>query len=118
MVVGLIVGLIANLPNTISLIGTSHRDSLAKDVATSQLENLRLKGFDNLGSPGTTSFSDSRLNLLPSSSASYTIADCPVNICINGETDIKQVTVTLSWKEKNQTRSIKLSTFISKGGLK
>lgn len=118
MVVGLIVSLISNLPNTVSLISVSRRDSIAKDIATKEIENIRLKGFDNLGSIGTSSFSDSRLNQLDSSSATLTIADCPGDICKNGETDVKQITVTLTWREKNQTRSINLATLISKGGLK
>lgn len=118
MVVGLIVALISNLPNSISLIGSSKRYSIAKDIATKELENLRLNGYDNLGSNGTSSFNDSRLTSLTSSTATLTIADCPGTVCKNGETDVKQVTVTLTWKEKNQTRSINLATLISKGGLK
>lgn len=118
MVVALIVALITNLPNSFSLIGASRRYATAKDIATKRLENLRLNGFSNLGLPGTTSFSDSRLAVLPSATATYTIADCPPSICTHGETDIKQVNVTLTWQEKNQTRTINLYTFISSGGLK
>ena len=118
MVLGLIVTLIANLPNSITLIGSSKRYSLAKDIATKELENIRLKGYDNLGSIGTSTFSDSRLSSLASGSATLTIADCPVSICKNDETDIKQVTVTLTWREKNQTRTINLATLIAEGGLK
>lgn len=118
LMVGLTVGLIYNIPPTLNLISVSNRYNLAKSIASSQMENLRLKGFENLGSNGTFVVTDSRLSKLPSSTGEILIEDCPGEICSNGESDIKKVTVSIRWQEAIQTKKLDLVTLVSSGGLK
>lgn len=117
MLIGFSVGLIVNMPNSINLIGSSRHQSLAKEIATYQLENLRLKGFDNLPGNGQNSFSDPRLSSLPGGAGSITMVDCPASVCSNGEENIKQASVSVTWKEKSD-KSVTLTTLISQGGLR
>ncbi len=118
-IIGSIVFLIINLPSSIALIGKSKRASLAKEIVNQKVENLRLQGFNNLPPNGTTGFSDVRLSSLDSGTGEIIIEDCPVEVCINGETDIKRVSVRVKWKERleNKQKSVEITTLIAKGGL-
>ena len=117
MVVIFIALLIANLPPTIRLSGNSAHESLAKEIASQQIEILRGKTYGNLSGNGTTAISDTRVSQLPGGAGTVTIADCPAAICTNDE-PLKQITVTVSWLETKNTTSIKLDTLIGQGGIK
>ncbi|MBI3486393.1 prepilin-type N-terminal cleavage/methylation domain-containing protein [Candidatus Daviesbacteria bacterium] len=118
MIVGFITSLVLLLPSSIGLVGDSKSTALAKDIASRQMESLRAKGYDNLlGLRGpATNISDSRVSQLQSGSATFTISDCPIDICTNNEQIVKAI-VAVNWKEKNQTKTVSLSTLIAKGGL-
>lgn len=113
--VGFLAMLIGTLPSTISAINQSSHLSRAKDIAGKQVESLRKQTYSNLAN-GTSNFTDSDLNLLPSSQGSYEIIDCPLVICPNGE-KAKQVTVTISWKEPRGIKSAQIVTIIGEGGV-
>lgn len=115
-IIGLMALLVTNLPSSIGLNSNSNYQSIAKQVASKQLEDLRLQTYDNLAN-GTTNISDTRLNSLPKGSGIVTISDCPAQICTNGEL-LKDVTVVISWYEKSSTSSATFSTMIGQGGLK
>ncbi len=114
-VAGAIVLVVANIPNSIGLIGRSKNESIAKEVATQKIEQLRGQTYANLAS-GTTPITDQRISSLPGGTGTSAIEDCPVTICPTAQ-DVKKVTVTISWTEKNEPRSVILSTLISEGGL-
>lgn len=114
--VGFLTLLLANLPNSIKLVGFSDHQSLAREVAAKSVEDIRSIPYANLAN-GTFSISDSRLSSLPTGSGSKVIADCAAPICTQGES-AKQVTVTISWKEGGKTRNIILKTIVAEGGLK
>lgn len=118
-IVGFMVLFIANIPTSLKIVGVSSRESTAKEIALKVVEDLRAQSYDNLAntSDPPPSVSDLRLNSLPSPSAIYTIIDCPLSICTNGEL-VKQAKVEISWVEAGSSRSVELTTLIAKGGLR
>lgn len=112
---GLALVVIAGIPNTVRLIGSSQKSSLAKDIVTGSIEGLRARGYDNL-SNGTTSITDSRLNQLPDAGSSVVVSDCQSPVCVSGE-KIKLVQVSVTWVEQGKDRDFSVTTLISKGGL-
>lgn len=115
-ITGIIVYVIANIPQAIRLITGSQSETKVREVAAKKIEDIRLSGFDNLAN-GTTAISDPRLNSLQSVSASTVVADCSVAVCANGE-EAKQVTVTISWSEQNNPKIFQLVTLVAKDGLR
>lgn len=119
-IVAFILLIIGSLPSTFGLIGNSNHQSLAKQIATKKIEDLRSLGYDNIcdptGGPCTDPITDSRLISLPKSSGNAIISVCPINVCTSSE-KVKQIEVTINWSDSGKDQSIKLSTFISKGGL-
>ena len=113
--IGFIVILMANLPNALGLITKSKHISLAKEIATKQIEDKRDVSFVNLVND-ITEVTDPRLGLLPSGAGTLEVADCNPTICTNSE-PIKHVKVTVSWKDNQKDQNIFLETFIGEGGL-
>lgn len=116
MIVIFVVMMIVNLPPSLSLIGKSKQEGLAKDIASAKLESLRSQGFDNLAN-GTSPLTDTRLSSLPGGSGEVVIEDCPETVCTNSET-AKKVKTKVEWKHTSGTKEVELTTIISKGGLK
>lgn len=116
VIISSIVFLLASLPNALALISKSKHVSLAREIASKQIEDKRATSYANLVND-TTSINDSRITLLPNGSGSVQVADCDVLICTNGE-HIKKITVTVLWKDINKQQSISLNTFIGEGGIK
>ena len=115
--IGFLILLVSNLPNAINLIGRARHQSLAREIASKSIEDTRAIAFANLAD-GTTNLTDSRVNLLPSGSGARIIEPCNPNVCTGGEASkVKQVAVTLTWKEAGKTQTVKLQTLISEGGL-
>lgn len=115
VVVGTIVVLMANIPNAMGLISKSRQLSLAREIASKQIEDKRAINYVNLVNDSLP-ISDSRINFLPKGSGTVMVEDCDPGICTNSE-NIKQVTVTINWSENNKNQSISLKTFIGEGGL-
>ena len=116
LIAGFIVLLVSNLPNSIGLIGQGKFASIAKDIASQEIEDARSQGYDNLAD-GTIQVSDYRLSSLPSGQVSRDVSDCPSSVCKNGEL-MKQVTATVNWQDSGKPKSVQITTLISKGGLK
>lgn len=116
VLIGSIVVLLANIPNSMNLINKSRHLSLAREIASKQLEDKRAVSFANLAD-GTESILDSRLSLLPQGSGTILVEDCDQEtICTNLE-EIKKVTVVVNWEDNQKLQTIALSTFIAEGGL-
>lgn len=113
--VGFLALLVNNLPSSISSINKSRHASLARDVASKQIDYLRRQTYENL-SLGTVAFSDSGLGNLPESSAVYEVEDCPVEVCTDLE-DAKEVKVKVSWNESGDSKFVELVTIIGEGGV-
>lgn len=114
-----IVLLMQNFPNAINLINKSNHLSIAREIAAKQIEDKRSTNYLNLVSPSTTNITssvDARMNLLPSGSGQLEINDCDPLICTTAE-EIKQIKVTINWKENNKNQTISLDTLIGSGGL-
>lgn len=109
------VFLIANIPNALTLIGKSKHMSLAKEIASKQIEDKRNISFENLVNDEATII-DSNISLLPNGTGSVVVADCDPLICTNSE-NIKKVTVTVSWKDNTKNQTVVLSTLIGEGGI-
>lgn len=107
--------LINSLPSSISSINKSKHSSIARDIASKEIEFLRKQDYDNLVI-GSNTFTDSKLLSLPSSNASYNIEDCPPQICTQSE-KIKKATVAVYWLESGENKKVELTTLISDGGL-
>lgn len=115
VMVGIIIVLMANLPNAFLLISKSQHLSLAKEIAAKQIEDKRAISFINLAN-GTQSISDTRINLLPQAAGTVTVADCDASICLSGE-NVKRITVNISWQDNSKLQTVKLDTFIGEGGI-
>lgn len=117
VIISTIVFLMANLPNAMGLITKSKHLSLAREIAAKQLEDKRAINYANLVSdPIPQQVLDLRINLLPEGSGEVLTEDCDVLVCTNGE-PVKQVTVTVTWKDNNKNQKVILKTFIGEGGL-
>lgn len=112
---GILVVLLANLPNAIGLISKSKNISLAREIAVKEIEDKRSLSYINLANDNSP-ITDSRISLLPQGSGTVIVEDCNPDICTNDE-PIKEVKVTIFWKENNKDQSISLNTFIADGGL-
>lgn len=113
--IGFVVILMANLPNALGLITKSRHISLAKEIATKQIEDKRSISYVNLVND-KIAVSDPRLNLLPAGAGVIEVKDCDPIICTNSE-PIKHVKVTVSWNDNQKDQDIMLETFIGEGGL-
>ncbi len=118
VMLGIIILLMANLPNAMGLINKSKHLSLAREIASKQIEEKRETPYANLVSDpdNPSAILDSRFSLLPNGSGSVKIEDCSSQICTNLE-PVKQITVTVSWKEMSKDQIVTLKTFIAEGGL-
>lgn len=115
IILGLMVFLLSSFPNAVNLIGRSGHLSLAREIASKQIEDKRSESYQNLAS-GSTTLSDPRISLLPQGGGTVLIEDCPSTICTQSE-NVKQMTVTVNWKENNKSESVSLKTLIAEGGL-
>lgn len=114
VMVGIIIILLANLPNAFSLINKSKHVSLAREIIAKQMEDKRSVGFTNLANDNSPIL-DSRINLLPKGEGNVVVEDCNPDICTNEEA-IKVVTITVNWQE-NKPQTISSTTFIGEGGI-
>lgn len=113
--VGIIVVLMANLPNAFNLMSKSKNLSLAREIATKQIEDKRAIDYNSLANDSTVLI-DSRIGLLPNGEGLVVVEDCDISICTNSE-PVKQIIVTVSWMENNKSQSVTLQTFVGEGGL-
>src|SRR3989338_8490995 len=82
--VSTIVFLLASLPNAFLLMTKSKHLSLAREIASKQIEDIRATAFVNLIND-TTEISDIRLNQLPDAAGAKIIADCEAAVCRSEE---------------------------------
>lgn len=113
--IGFLILIIANLPNSLNLISKSRHLSLAKEMASKEIEDRRALQYINLAD-GETNITDSRKNLLPEFTGTTSVNNCPAVVCTQSE-DAKMVTVTITWQEAGKTQTVKMDTLISQGGL-
>ena len=114
-VVGFLALLINTLPSSIASISKSRHTSLARDIASREMDYLRKQDYANL-SNGLSNFSDSGLAGLPASAATSEIDDCPAEIC-NRQEQAKQVKVKVAWNESGDSKAVELVTIINDKGL-
>lgn len=113
--VGFLVLIIGNLPNSLTLVGRSQKVSLAREIAARQIEEKRQIGYANL-TFGSEPVVDARLNMLPYGGGTVEVADCDVNLCVNGES-AKSVSVEVTWKENGKDEKVTLKTLVAQEGL-
>lgn len=118
-ITGVMVIVIANIPQAMKLIRGSQSESKVREVVAKKIEDIRLSGYDNLGNnlPGGTPINDPKLNSLANVSGTVLIGDCPPEICTNGEL-VKNVTIAVTWTENANPKRFSVSTLVAKGGLK
>lgn len=114
-IVGAIILLIANLPRSFELVGFSQHESVAKQVASKEIENVRSTTYTNLAN-GTSAITDPRIASLPGGSGEVTVSDCPVEMCTNSEA-VKKVEVIIRWNENGKPRTTTVTTLVAQGGL-
>ena len=122
MMVGFVILIIANIPQAMRLITSSSHESLAKDIVTKKIEDLRNQGYSLL-SDGTTPFNgdnpgslgyDSRIDNLPFGAGTIVVSQCPS--CSTSE-QIKQVEVRVTWNESGKIKNVDVYTLIAGNGL-
>lgn len=114
-IIGFLAILVASFPNAMALIGKTRHLSVASEIASKKMEDLRAMQYINL-SLGEEEISDPRLGLLPSGSGKVLVEDCYPEICTQSE-DTKKVTVTVTWRDYGKDQIVNLTTLISDGGL-
>ena len=112
---GMIVLLLTNLPNSLSLIGKSSHESLANQILSEKIESIRASGYAILAD-GTAPIIDSRLSQLTQASGDIIVEGCLPEVCTQSE-EMKKVILNLYWHEQKGDRSISITTYISNGGL-
>lgn len=112
---GILIILLANLPNALTLITKSKNTSIAKEIAARQIEDKRNISYSNLVND-TVNITDPRLNLLPQGEGTITVEDCDVSVCTNNES-IKQVSVTVTWIDNQKPQEVRIKTLVGEGGL-
>lgn len=115
VIIGFLGVLISVIPNSLTLMGKSNHLSVAREIVNKQIEEKRSTTFESLTN-GEMLVTDSRISALPSGSGKIVTQDCPVSICTNGEV-VKQITVTIDWKESGKPQQLSTVTLISSGGL-
>lgn len=119
VILGIMAVLLANIPNALGLITKSRHLSLAREIASKQIEDKRATNYANLADDASP-ISDSRISLLPQGNGSLLVESCNSEtnpqVCPNGE-QLKIITVTITWKENNKNQSVSLKTLIGEGGL-
>lgn len=115
VVIGVLVFLLASIPNSLMLITKSRHASLAREIAVKQIEDKKTINYTNLVNDNSP-VNDTRLSLLPQSGGTVVVEDCLVAICTNGE-HIKQITVTVNWQDNNKSQEVILKTMIGEGGI-
>lgn len=118
-ITGVMVIVIANIPQAMKLIRGSQSESKVREVVAKKIEDIRLSGYDNLGNnlPDGTPINDPKLNSLANVAGTVLIGDCPAQVCANGEL-VKNVTITVTWTENANPKRFSVSTLVAKGGLK
>lgn len=109
-IVGVILVLYQVSFNSTLLSRSAKNQEIALRIANNKMEELRAGGYTAL--PESSSFSDSQLGSLASSSASMVIT--------NFNTNTKQIVIIVQWREPGSSapRTISLTTLITKvGGL-
>ena len=94
---------------TLPLIKNTKNQNIAYHVAADKLEQFRNLDFAAL--PLSGGFADPALDQLESASADFAIND------YEGSSQIKRVTVTVSWLEAQAAKNVVLETLISDTGL-
>ena len=89
--------------------------SLAKEIVSKQVEEIRSVGYSNLAD-GSSTITDSRINLLPSGSGTTLIEICDITTC-PGEELVKKVTIGVSWKDFGKNYNVEIVTLVAEGGL-
>lgn len=115
VVVGVIIFLLASIPNSLMLIAKSKHLSLAREIALKQIEDKRTINYANLVNDSFPII-DNRLASLPQGSGMVVVADCDPAVCTGGE-HIKQVAVLVNWLDNNQAQTVTLKTMIGEGGI-
>lgn len=115
---GLIVLVVANIPQAVRLITGSKGESKVREVVAQKIEDVRLSGYDSLDSEtGPVTFTDPKLDSLNSVNGAVLVEECPEDVCTHDEL-IKKVTVTITWTENTEPKRFSVATFVAKGGLK
>lgn len=114
--VGILVILLANLPNAFNLMNKSKHLSIAREIAAKAVEDKRSLGYSNLVND-TENITDLRILELPSGKGTTAIETCPAEICTSGE-NLKQITVTVNWQDNNKSQSAVIKTFIGETGIR
>lgn len=115
IVIGMIVFLLASIPNSLMLFAKSKHASLAREIAVKQIEDKRTINYSNLVN-GSSTISDPRLTSLPQGNGTIVVGDCNPAICINSE-NIKEITVSVNWLDNNKTQSLTIKTMVGEGGI-
>lgn len=95
--------------SSLPLTKTARDQNIAYHIAAGKFEELRNTPFADL--PASGSFTDAGFVELRTPTGNLVIVN------YEGSTFIKKATVTVSWEELGQTKSVVLETLISENGL-
>lgn len=114
---------------SISMVQSARETVRATQIMSEQMDTLRLKRWDQIDTLNNTTYYPSFNPIssnVPNSGAAgltYTAQVSVINgsaFITNGEsyqTNVKQVTIQLTWKSRNLLRKTEMTTFVSQYGL-
>lgn len=95
----------------------SRSDLTALYIAQNKMDELKNTPFGDLTVQSNTGFADSNLSSLKSGQARYTIALFDADGDGTADTNIKKITVTVTWSQNTQSKSKTLTTLVGESGL-
>ena len=110
LIIGVILLLYQASLNNLFLSRDAEHQEIALRLANNKIEELRAGGYDAL--PGSGSFFDTQLGLLPGGAATMAVSEF--------NTNTKKIIITVQWQEPgiSASRTLSLTTLITKiGGL-
>ena|SRR3989338_7214411 len=101
----------------IKLSQLSRSHIIASSIAQRKMDELRSTPFDSLALETNISFADSDLGKLKDSAAVYTVAEFDADGDSVPDSDIKKITVRVTWIEAGGTKEQVLTTLTAAMGL-
>jgi prepilin-type N-terminal cleavage/methylation domain-containing protein len=124
----LVVGLLSGMNFAVRTVQLAREEFSATQIMVEKLDTIRLYSWEKLNTPGYIP-ATFQLAIYPSESGSTTVdtGTAPyfngtVTIASSGLTesyasDVKQVTVTMSWQNRGLLRTRSMSTYVARYGL-
>ncbi|MEK7581529.1 MAG: prepilin-type N-terminal cleavage/methylation domain-containing protein [Patescibacteria group bacterium] len=105
----ILTAILLTASGTLTLTRQSNLQSTASKIASKKVEDLRNTAFASL--PASGPFADPNLSKLPQGAATLTVSN------YQSSTQIKQVSINVTWVVNSTTRQVHMDTLIYENGI-